>query len=226
MTGACVATPPLVPAGAPAYVLAADVRTILPRLDLVDLTISDPPYPWFTALQRLEREHGTLGPPETLYPVYTFLAQWFPFVLRRTTRAVWITTHRLYVPFYRALVPARAALGVWPTGVPDVCLLHVGPPLRAAPSPAVRALHRSGQDSPEAFWAALLALTPGTPPGLVFDPFCGTGSGLSAARRAGYRALGCEQDAAVLARLRLAQPAFVIGPAGPSQESDHGSFAA
>lgn len=213
--------------------LQQDYRTLMQVVPPVDIVLTDPPYIGYGGMLSLEAS-GVLPtqPLETIWPVWSFMWQWFPLLLSRVRRALWFTCDYRYLPFYRAGVPAALTIQDWPLPQSEACLVHVGPRPVACPSDKAMALFRCGTDSPEAFWAGLLAATPGGPPGLVLDPFCGTGSGLRAAVRAGYRVVGIEENAEVFAALQVAMRPLTMGHsrhgrpiglysglAGPGQET-------
>ena len=204
-----------------------DVRLLMPHVPRVDVVLSDPPYQWFTSMEDLEQQ-GKLADlhPAALFPVHTWMAQWLPFLLQRTAQAAWFTIDRRYLMFYRALVSPSVPMQSWPLpDYPNILLLRYAlTPCGEVPED-VLALHRPGQDSPEAFWSALLQHA-SQPPGIVFDPFAGTGSALTAALRLGYRALGCETNLDIYLRLRTRVRACLndlsllhSGPTGPHQEA-------
>ena len=200
----CDAESPMLTPHATRALIHGDCRLVLDTLPEIDVVLTDPPYVWSPLLCGLEDQGVNINGPEGLtWPVLVWMQQWYPLVCMRSKVGVWLTTDRLYLPYY--------ALGGWPVQrwalepacdrVPWLCWIGKRP-LLAEPTPETLALYRYGSDSPTAFWSALLALTPGDR-GILLDPFCGTGSTLVAGRQAGYRTIGIEQDAAIYARCHM-----------------------
>lgn len=201
--------------------IEGDCRQYIPALQPVDVVLTDPPYIWWNILMDAPQ-----GAPDMLYwPIHAMVQQWFPLMLARVRVGVWMTTDRKYLPYYDLPGMVRLLWSLPSYQDREPVLVYIGKPPRADVPTAIREGYQYGQDSQSAWWRALLDLCP-CDTGVVFDPFCGTGSGLIAAVEAGYQAIGVECDPdiyqACARNVRAClhrQNLLHSGPTGPRSET-------
>lgn len=214
-------------------IIEQDYRLVLPLLPVCDVVLTDPPYMWYLGILDLEATgYYDKHPLAAVWPLYSWMAMWFPLMLARVRHAIWFTTDHRYLRFYRHFLTSNLIMQDWPLPYNDALeahLVHIGPAAIPAPDGAVFAQYRYGPDSPVAFWTSLLAMTPGSR-GLMLDPFAGSGSGLEAGLAAGYRVVGVEHEPQAFRRLQqrmvrltpTCQPdvtSVYFSPTGPRTET-------
>ena len=211
-----------------------DYRLVLPLLPVCDVVLTDPPYMWYLGILDLEAKgYYARNPLAGVWPLYSWMAQWFPLLLARVKHAIWFTTDRRYLQFYRHFLSSHLTMQDWPLlydKTLEAHLVHIGPAPVEAPDEATLAQFQYGSDSPVAFWAGILRVTPGEH-GLLLDPFCGTGSALEAGLQAGYKVVGVEMEPRTFKRLQTRMIALsgsacqdtmtsvYFGPTGPRTET-------